>query len=111
MDAHMRADVDAAVAITRDDIRVTMPPHPFLYDGIEQVGPLISEGLTAAGEWRLVATSCNRMPAAACYLRGPGATEFVAFKIDVLRIVDGKVAEVTTFDSTLFPELGLPPTV
>ncbi len=111
MDAHMRADVEAAVAITRDDIRVTMPPHPFLYDGIEQVRPLISEGLTASGEWRLVATSCNRMPAAACYLREHGATEFVAFKIDVLRIVDDKVAEVTTFDSTLFPELGLPPTV
>jgi RNA polymerase sigma-70 factor (TIGR02960 family) len=108
MDAHMRADVDAAIAITRDDIRITMPPHPFLYEGIEQVGPLISDGLTTFGEWRLVATSCNRMPAAACYARRPGETEFVAFKIDVLRIAGGKVAEVTTFNSTLFPELGLP---
>jgi RNA polymerase sigma-70 factor (TIGR02960 family) len=111
MDAHVRADVEAAVAITRDDIRVTMPPHPFLYDGIDQIRALMSEGLTAPGEWRLVATSCNRMPAAACYLRAHGTTEFVAFKIDVLRIVDGKVAEVTTFNSTLFPEFGLPPTL
>jgi RNA polymerase sigma-70 factor (TIGR02960 family) len=111
MDAHMRADVDAAVAITRDDIRVTMPPHPFLYDGIEQVRPLMAKGLPEPGEWRLLATSANRMPAAACYLREHGKTEFVAFKIDVLRIVDGKVAEVTTFNSTLFPEFGLPPTL
>jgi RNA polymerase sigma-70 factor (ECF subfamily) len=111
IDAHMRADVDASIAITREDIRVTMPPHPMLYDGIEQVRPLMAKGLPEPGEWRLVATSANRMPAAACYLREHGKTEFVAFKIDVLRIVDGKVAEVTTFNSTLFPEFGLPPTL
>jgi RNA polymerase sigma-70 factor (ECF subfamily) len=111
MDAHMRADVDAAVAITRDDIRITMPPLPLVYDGIEQVRPLMGEGLTAPGEWRLVATSANRMPAAACYLREHGKSEFVAFKLDILRIVDGKVAEVTTFNATLFEEFGLPPTL
>jgi RNA polymerase sigma-70 factor (TIGR02960 family) len=111
VDAHQRADAEAALAITRDDIRVTMPPHPFLYDGIEQVRPLMVEGLPSAGEWRVLPTSANRMPAAACYLRQPGETEFRAFKTDVLRIVDGKVAEVTTFDAALFPEFALPPTV
>jgi RNA polymerase sigma-70 factor (ECF subfamily) len=71
----------------------------------------MTDGLESAGEWRLVATSCNRMPAAACYLREHGKTEFVAFKIDVLRIAGGKIAEITTFNSTLFPELGLPATL
>jgi RNA polymerase sigma-70 factor (ECF subfamily) len=111
IEAHESADVDAAVAITRDDIRVTMPPHPWVYDGLDQVRPLMTDGLTEPGEWRLVATACNRMPAAACYLREHGKTEFVAFKIDVLRLAGGKVAEVTTFNSTLFPELGLPATL
>jgi RNA polymerase sigma-70 factor (TIGR02960 family) len=111
VDAHQRADAEAAIAITREDIRVTMPPHPFLYDGLEQVEPLMREGLPGAGEWRVLATSANRMPAAACYLREHGASEFRAFKIDVLRIVDGLVAEVTTFDATLFPQFGLPATV
>jgi RNA polymerase sigma-70 factor (ECF subfamily) len=111
MDAHVRADIDAAVAITRDDIRVTMPPHPWLFEGLDQIRPLMTDGLTSAGEWRLVATACNRMPAAACYLREHGKTEFVAFKIDVLRIAGGKIAEITTFNSTLFPELGLPATL
>jgi RNA polymerase sigma-70 factor (ECF subfamily) len=108
IDAHERADADAAVAITREDIRVTMPPHPFVYDGLDAVLPLMRDGLTEPGEWRLVPTSANRMPAAACYLREWDKTEFVAFKIDVLRIVRGQVAEVTTFNSTLFPEFGLP---
>jgi hypothetical protein len=75
------------------------------------VGPLMAKGLPAAGEWRVLPTSANRMPAAACYLREPGDTEFRAFKLDVLRFVDGKVAEVTTFDASLFDQLGLPATV
>jgi RNA polymerase sigma-70 factor (TIGR02960 family) len=111
MDAHERADVAAAVAISREDIRVTMPPHPLVFDGLDEVVPLMTEGLPAPGEWRLVATACNRMPAAACYLRRWDATAFIAFKIDVLRIAGGKVAEITTFNSTLFPELGLPATL
>jgi RNA polymerase sigma-70 factor (TIGR02960 family) len=111
VDAHERADAEAALAITREDIRVTMPPHPFFYEGVDQIRPLISDGLTGPGEWRLVTTSANRMPAAACYLREYGATEFRAFKIDVVRIEGGKVAEITTFDATLFPQFGLPPTL
>ncbi|HEX5619106.1 MAG TPA: RNA polymerase subunit sigma-70 [Solirubrobacteraceae bacterium] len=111
VDAHQRADVEASLALTREDIRVTMPPHPFLYDGIEQVRPLMAEGLPSAGEWRVLPTSANRMPAAACYLREPGGTEFRAFKLDVLRFADGLVAEVTTFDASLFDQFGLPATV
>jgi RNA polymerase sigma-70 factor (ECF subfamily) len=111
IEAHQRADAEAAIAITREDIRVTMPPHPLVYDGLAAVRPLMSEGLRTHGEWRLVATSANRMPAAACYLREWDKTTFVAFKLDVLRMVDGKIAEVTTFNSTLFPEFGLPATL
>jgi ketosteroid isomerase-like protein len=34
-----------------------------------------------------------------------------AFKLDVLRVEDGKIAEITTFDASLFPAFGLPPTL
>jgi hypothetical protein len=46
---------------------------------------------------------------AATYLRPPGDTEFRAFKLDVLRVEGGRIAEITTFDASLFPEFGLPP--
>jgi RNA polymerase sigma-70 factor (ECF subfamily) len=111
IDAHERADAAAALALAREDIRVTMPPHPMRFDGRDAVRPLIEEGLTAHGHWRLVPISANRMPAAASYLREHGGTEFRAFKLDVLRIVDGRIAEITTFDATLFPQFGLPPTL
>jgi hypothetical protein len=47
----------------------------------------------------------------ATYLRGWDETEFKAFKIDVLRIEDGGVAEITTFSASLFPAFGLPATL
>jgi RNA polymerase sigma-70 factor (ECF subfamily) len=94
----------------REDIRVTMPPQPARYDGRDALAPLF--GIAAEmGEWRLVPTRANRMPAAASYLRAPGDSEFRAFKLDILRCKGGAIAEITTFDKTLFGRFGLPPTL
>ena len=111
MAAHERHDAAAAAAMLRDDIRITMPPHPFLFEGIDVVRPAMQTafGPEEVGDWRLVAIRANRMPAAACYLRAWGDSRFRAFKIDVVRLVDGKVAEVTTFGSGMFDRFGLPP--
>jgi hypothetical protein len=111
IDAHERADAAAGVALVREDIRITMPPHPFLYDGIEAMRPLLERGLRDPGEWRLLATRANRMPAAASYLRAPGDGAFRAFKLDVLRCEGDRIAEITTFDATLFSAFGLPATL
>ncbi|MCI0689527.1 MAG: RNA polymerase subunit sigma-70 [Sporichthyaceae bacterium] len=110
IDAHERCDAEAALAAAATDIRITMPPHPFLFSGIDSIRPLIERafGEERAGDWRLVPTMANRMPTAASYLRRPGDTEFRAFKFDVLRIRDGAIAEITTFGHSLFPAFGLP---
>jgi RNA polymerase sigma-70 factor (ECF subfamily) len=63
------------------------------------------------GEWRLIPVDANRMPAAASYLRRPGDSEFRAFKLDVMRIEAGLIAEITTFNAELFPAFGLKPTL
>jgi RNA polymerase sigma-70 factor (ECF subfamily) len=63
------------------------------------------------GEWRLVATMANRMPAAACFMRRPGDQLFRAFKLDVLRIEGELVVEATTFGPDLFSAFGLPETL
>ncbi|HVG64650.1 MAG TPA: RNA polymerase subunit sigma-70 [Actinomycetota bacterium] len=111
IDAHERADAAAAAALARDDIRVTMPPHPWCFEGLEAIRPMLEEGLTGPGEWRLVPTWANRQPTAASYLKAPGDTEFRAFKLDVLRLEGGRIAEITTFGATLFPAFGLPATL
>ncbi|MGI8329695.1 RNA polymerase subunit sigma-70 [Actinomadura scrupuli] len=111
IDAHERADADAAIAMMREDIRITMPPLPLFFEGREKIADALVSGLKDPGDWRLVPIRANRMPAAASYLRKPGDTEFRAFKLDVLRIEGGLVAEVTTFGESLFPAFGLPPTL
>jgi RNA polymerase sigma-70 factor (ECF subfamily) len=109
IDAHERCDTAASIALMREDIRVTMPPMPYLFEGIDGVRPLMDDAWSM-GEWRLVATAANRMPAAASYLRRPGDSLFRAMKLDVLRVDGGLVAEVTTFGTPAFPWFRLPET-
>jgi RNA polymerase sigma-70 factor (ECF subfamily) len=110
--ANDTGDAAAAVEICSQDIRVTMPPNPFIFEGLDAVMPLMDRALgpDKMGDWRLVPTRANRMPTAASYLRKPGDSEFRAFKFDVLRIEDGRIAEITTFNNNMFPAFGLPPT-
>jgi RNA polymerase sigma-70 factor (TIGR02960 family) len=111
IDAHERADAAAAAALAREDIRITMPPHPWCYEGLASIAPLLEHGLSEPGDWRLLPTWANRQPTAASYLRARGDTEFRAFKLDVLRVEGGAIAEITTFDARLFPAFDLPPTL
>ena len=110
IEAHERLDAESAIAIAAQDIRITMPPSPWRFDGAEAIRPLMAEA-TVMGEWRLIAVGANRMPAAASYLRRPGDSEFRAFKFDVMRIEAGAIVEITTFNADLFPAFGLAPTL
>jgi RNA polymerase sigma factor (sigma-70 family) len=111
-----REDEPDAVVVARETIElaymalIQRPPHPWLFDGFESIRPLL-ESLAEPGEWRLLPTAANRMPAAANYLRSPGDAEFRAFKLDVVRIETGRIKEITTFDAGLFGAFGLPPTL
>ena len=113
IDAHERCDAAAALAAATPDLRITMPPYPMRFDGLDVIRPFLENALGPArdGDWRLLPTAANRMPTAASYLRRPGDTEYRAFKLDVLRIVDGRIAEITTFGPQLFPAFNLPPTL
>jgi RNA polymerase sigma-70 factor (TIGR02960 family) len=110
IDAHERCDAEAAIAAASTDLRITMPPAPMCFDGRDSIYPLLARafGPDRDGDWRLVPTMANRMPTAASYLRRPGDTEFRAFKLDLLRIEDDLIAEITTFGPELFEAFGLP---
>jgi RNA polymerase sigma-70 factor (TIGR02960 family) len=110
VEAHERGDAAAALAAAAPDIRITMPPYPYLFEGHDRLGELLERafGPDRDGDWRLRPTAVNRMPAAGSYLRRPGDTVFRPFKLDVLRVEDGLIREITTFGPALFGELGLP---
>ena len=107
IEAHERGDAALAVSIASKDLRITMPPAPLLFEGIDVIRPLLANAF-AEGGWRLLPTVANRMPTAASYLKAPGDDTYRAFKLDVLRVVDGRIAEITTFGWSLFPQFGLP---
>jgi RNA polymerase sigma-70 factor (TIGR02960 family) len=113
IEAHEREDAKATVLMLSEDIRATMPPHPFLFSGREAFATLVADafGAKRLGSWRLVPTAANHQPAAASYLKRPGDTLYRAFKIDVLRVQHGAVDEITTFDARLFAAFGLPATL
>src|SRR4051794_15618074 len=111
IETHERGDEQAALALIADDIRVTMPPWPLLFEGREAIRGLMRQayGPERMGDWRLAPARPTRQPAAAGYLRRPGETAWIGFKLDVLRVVHGRIAEITTFDHRLFEAFGLPP--
>ncbi|MEA5360845.1 RNA polymerase subunit sigma-70 [Amycolatopsis sp., V23-08] len=113
MDAHERNDLDGLTALLRDDLRFAMLPDPgtVVVGARDAVDGWVSGGLFRRGkdDWRCVATTVNRMPAAALYLRTPGDPEYRLLNLAVLHVADGKIAELTGFDVTGQPWLGLPP--
>jgi RNA polymerase sigma-70 factor (TIGR02960 family) len=111
IDAHQRADAAALAEMLRDDVRIAMPPLPFWFTGKASFVPGLEAGIRDPGEWRLVRVGANRMPALASYLRRWDETEFKAFKLDVIRVEDGLVAEITTFGPSVFPAFGLSETL
>ncbi len=104
IEAHERCDATAALAAAAEDIRVTMPPYPWLFEGREALAPLMERafGPDRDGDWRLLPTGVNRMPAAASYLRRHGDSVFRPMKLDVLRVEGEVIAEITTFGPALF---------
>ncbi|MGW7482062.1 RNA polymerase subunit sigma-70 [Nonomuraea muscovyensis] len=115
IDAHERNDIDGLMSLLRDDLRFAMLPDPgnLVVTAKDAVDGWVSSGLFQHGydDWRCIATTVNRMPAAVLYLRAPDDPEYRLFTIAVLHIVDGKIAELTGFDATDKPWLGLPATL
>ena len=111
IDAHHRADTAAVVDLLREDVRFTMPPEPVCYVGRDALTRFFDTevfGPGGIGEFRLVPTRANRQPAAANYIRAWDDDVFRAVTLDVLRIEDGLIREITTFDSGMFAMFGLP---
>jgi RNA polymerase sigma-70 factor (ECF subfamily) len=112
MEAFERADAAAVAAVLRGDARANMPPYPMWHKGRTTIATAVAKAFDRAspyyGEWRAVATSANMQPAAAFYVRRGGEGQFRAFALDVLRIEDGMVAEITAFPADVFVAFRLP---
>jgi RNA polymerase sigma-70 factor (TIGR02960 family) len=116
MKASESGDAAAWAAVVAEDLRLTMPPNPMWFAGRDAIGSFLAQTLDPAsphyfGEWKSLPTRANSQPAYAGYVRRPGTTVYRAQVLDVLRLADGKVAQITTFEPHLLPAFGLPLTL
>ena len=114
MRASDQGDLKALATLLREDARQTMPPAVLLYDGREAILDMwrpIMQGSQVWGDWRSVATSANRLPAVANYVRRDGESAHNAVNLDVLRVEDGLIVEITTFGPEVLAAFGLPATL
>jgi RNA polymerase sigma-70 factor (ECF subfamily) len=116
VDAFERADLAGVAAVLHEDVQGNMPPYPFWYRGRDANITAMGRGFHPEspdylGTWRTVPARANLQPAAAFYVKAPGDSEYRAFALDVLRVRDGKVTEITAFAPELFPAFGLSPTL
>jgi RNA polymerase sigma-70 factor, ECF subfamily len=117
MDACEHADLPALASLLREDAVFSMPPDPTLFHGrasiIESWGPALA-GPSALGEFRMVPVWLNHQPAAANYVRPPGDTAFRGMAVDVLRVENGVITDIVSWEHTasfpVFDLLDLPPT-
>lgn len=108
-DASVEADIDRLAAMLRDDVRSAMPPTPGVYVGRDAVVRYwVESGYAEMSGLRAVPTSANRQPALGYYEWREDEGAYLPLTVDVLRVVDGRIAEILTFHADQFPRLGLP---
>jgi RNA polymerase sigma-70 factor (ECF subfamily) len=109
MTALENADLAALQQALLDTVALEMPPTPTWFRGRETVvGFLGAQVLTEPGRIRLVPTRANSQPAVAEYVRDEDGIHRPA-AIQVLDIVDGRIAHIAVFfDKALFALFGLP---
>ncbi|MDQ4051636.1 MAG: RNA polymerase subunit sigma-70 [Actinomycetota bacterium] len=110
--AHETLDIEGLTALLRADLRFAMPPQPGVWVGREETVQGWVDGGFGRGDyadWKCRTTMANGQPAVALYLRRPGSPNYESFAMDVLRLEDGLVAEIITFDGDVFEWFGLPP--
>jgi RNA polymerase sigma-70 factor, ECF subfamily len=116
LDRYLRAweghDVDAFVALLKEDAAVTMPPWLEWFVGREAVRSFFAMIWKTCAGLRLVPTAANGQPAFAVYEKNPLDGTWAAHSIHVLTPQNGEIGALTLFvDPRLFQAFALPLTL
>jgi RNA polymerase sigma-70 factor (ECF subfamily) len=106
------ADIDALIALLKEEATYPMPPYPSWYKGKAAIRAFVSHTILAgqaAGRYRLVATRANAQPAFAWYMRDESVGVYRAFAIQVVTMDGELIGDITTFPNPgLFRYFDLP---
>ena len=105
-------DVDALIALMTDDAWVRMPPLPFEYHGREALHRFFTVIRAHLGRIdHLVPTRANGQPAWGEYRRDQTTGGLRLAGVIVLGLAGDHISELTRFETTIAPHLGLPRTL
>jgi RNA polymerase sigma-70 factor (ECF subfamily) len=102
------ADIDALVAVLRNDVALEMPPNVEWFSGQVAVGRFLeSNVLTGPGLIRMLPTTANGQPAVAAYWRDNDGF-YRPHALQELTIAPTGISRIVSFnDPELFPAFGL----
>jgi RNA polymerase sigma-70 factor (ECF subfamily) len=107
-----QADPETLIALLGHDVRLAISPQVGEWNGQQDVGNALRDGMNAPGQWRLLPIMANRQPGAAGYLRRPGQTAYFPFVLTVLRLEHGRLTDIAAFEQpSMFTAFGLPASV
>jgi RNA polymerase sigma-70 factor (TIGR02960 family) len=109
-----RVDAQGLAGLLHSGVRFSMPPYPGTWTGRSEVVQGWIDGGFGSDEFgsmRCVLTRANGQPAVAGYVRKPGDAVYEPLAIDVLRVRDGVVTDIVTFDRAVFRYFDLPATL
>jgi RNA polymerase sigma-70 factor (ECF subfamily) len=102
-------DIAAVVRLLADDVRISMPPAPAVWEGRDLAAAFLSHGvLRLVPETRFIEVSANRQPALAVYARDTASGAWRANGLLVITARDGQIAAITRFESGTLRPFGLP---
>jgi RNA polymerase sigma-70 factor (TIGR02960 family) len=112
-EAFEQGDVEALVGMLSDDVLITMPPEPLVYEGLEVCRAFLHDRLTGMARRRkLILTSANGQPAFAYYLADAHDPVGHCLGVIVMTVEGDRIVALTRFaDSGFLPAFGLPRTL
>jgi RNA polymerase sigma-70 factor (ECF subfamily) len=105
--AYQSGDLDALVALLTDDVRLSMPPIPLEYRGLDAVTRFY-DTVFRQRRYTLVPTRANGQPAFGAYLHAGDCATRRAAGLLVLGLSGERICGLTRFDNDVMPYFGLP---
>ncbi len=106
------ADIDALVALLREDATLSMPPMPQWLSGAPAIAGTIQAMVFAPsgpGAFRFATTEANGLPALAAYKRAEPGGAHLPYALHLLTLDARGIAAIDAFiDPSLFAPFGLP---
>jgi ketosteroid isomerase-like protein len=106
--AFQSGDVDALVALLTADVRLSTPPIPLEYHGLDAVTGFYAAVFQVAGHYDLVPTRANGQPAFGAYIHDVTGGMRHGAGLLVLTCAGKRIGVLTRFDNNVLATFGLP---